>query len=440
MNNTQCIPKISTEEIIIDNKLYSYSFIGENSLRPSTYSYGISEDDITEYDKYEKEITDYKHKAQNLPENFSLVLGYIIYTAVVIYFGWCNYEEEWLMYIPLMIGALIVSPVLVGIINLLIRGLLYILIPNKLINNIVIKIIGQEPKKPDKWNDVNKYKQAQEQFTSSKWKYSSTFTDIDMLDYNLCEYGERCIYSAIKEIESFTNFQNGLIYKDNLRQDQKYWFDLNPFEFELEVAYWFEQQGYESKITKKSGDGGVDVIISKNGYTAYVQCKRFKTSKVDRPTLNALYGVVCADGVNQGIVVSLLGVTNEAKEFAEKVGIRIISVDDLAPKEDLFNHKIEKQPLYALPNQINRSWLKIGNIDLNTNCYRTQEDLQNYISNWKNVEQYHPFLYKGIILCIHCSQENYNKFTEWFYSVQRAISTIHPQKMKKKYKRRYWRY
>ena len=120
---------------------------------------------------------------------------------------------------------------------------------------------------------------------------------------------------------------------------------MNPFEFEKEVAYWFEQQGYNSIVTKKTGDGGVDIIISKGKYKAYVQCKRYKTSKIDRPTLNALYGVVCADNVDQGIVVCLLGITDEANEFAKKVGIKIITVDELAPKDDLFQHKIKKETL-----------------------------------------------------------------------------------------------
>lgn len=444
MENEKLYSKSFDREIVINNKSYTYGFYGDTHLRPSLISYSISETNISEYDKYEKDKIAYGNKSEDLLTYFTWIIIVIIYTVGVIYIGRNNnIEDNWWEYILFIILPIIGFPIFFPMLMIpgaIIYGLLDLLIPNKIIANIVIKIFGYGPIKPPKWGNVDDYKKACEQFRRTEWDYIYKFPGIKEVDYDLIEFGVICIKSAVEDLKSFTNFQNGLIYKDNLRQDQKYWFDLDPYEFEKEVAYWFEQQGYNSKVTKKSGDGGVDIIISKNEYTAYVQCKRFKASKVDRPTLNALYGVVCADNANQGIVVSLLGVTNEARDFAEKTGIKIITIDDLAPENNLFHHRTQKQTLFAEPVQINKSWLQIGNLCLKTCCYRTPEDALNQIAKCNNKELYRPMPYKGIYLCIYGNEEDYKKFIERGYKKIEPNTISRKKYRKKTYKRRYWRY
>ena len=204
------------------------------------------------------------------------------------------------------------------------------------------------------FEQVQMYKNACSNFEDGKMNLWQKHAGIDSVNYDIVLFGSKCIIELVGKIIKFTDHNNGIIYKDNLRQEQKFWYELDPYDFELEVAHWFEQQGYHTHVISKTGDGGIDIIVSKPNYIAYVQCKRYRTSKVDRPTLNALYGNVCADKVNQGIVVCLLGVTEEAKEFASKVGIKIITVDDLAPENSLFFQKKRKQSLQSSPIQDNQ--------------------------------------------------------------------------------------
>ncbi len=367
-------------DISIDNKSYSYSFIGETLHRPLIDTFGINQNDISKYKEHEEETDEYKKRLDNMTFYISMIPGVIAYIAELIYIfnnPKVSFPHNWFLSAVMAIFPFLLAPLAVA----WQACLLSLFIPEKAFKKIALKIVGIAPALPPKWEKVNDYKMKCEQFKEKEIDYLFEFPGIHKTDYDLSAFGAKCIESFLKEVISFTNIQNGIIYKENLRQEQRYWFDLNPFEFEKEVAYWFEQQGYNSIVTKKTGDGGVDIIISKGKYKAYVQCKRYKTSKVDRPTLNALYGVVCADNVDQGIVVCLLGITDEANEFAKKVGIKIITVDELAPKDDLFQHKIKKETLCAYPVQNNKYWVEVGNFKLNTNAYRRRE---NVLENHQN--------------------------------------------------------
>lgn len=300
----------------------------------------------------------------------------------------------------------------------------------------IVAIITKGPTKPNNWVNIDKYNKARELFSQEALKYDSQFPGIKEVEYDLSTYGINCIYSMIDKLVSFTNAQNELIRKNNLRQTRQYWFDLDPFDFEKEVAYWFERQGYKSDITKKTGDGGVDIIIYKENYKAYIQCKRYTKSKVDRPTLNAFYGVMCADNIKQGLVVTLLGTTNEAQEFADKVGIKVITIEDLIPKDSIIHNNL----LNTNTNQNNNYWIEIGNIKLNTNAYRTRDDVFNKVKNWPNANWYHPIGHNGIYLCIYCNDEIYKRLIEWI-EIQSKNTIPYSQKKNQYYrKRRYWRY
>lgn len=410
-------------DISIDNKSYSYSFIGETLHRPLIDTFGINQNDISKYKEHEEETDEYKKRLDNMTFYISMIPGVIAYIAELIYIfnnPKVSFPHNWFLSAVMAIFPFLLAPLAVA----WQACLLSLFIPEKAFKKIALKIVGIAPALPPKWEKVNDYKMKCEQFKEKEIDYLFEFPGIHKTDYDLSAFGAKCIESFLKEVISFTNIQNGIIYKENLRQEQR---------------YWFEQQGYNSIVTKKTGDGGVDIIISKGKYKAYVQCKRYKTSKVDRPTLNALYGVVCADNVDQGIVVCLLGITDEANEFAKKVGIKIITVDELAPKDDLFQHKIKKETLCAYPVQNNKYWVEVGNFKLNTNAYRRRENVLEKSSKWNNSELYHPVEYKGIYLCLYCHQDDFVKFSEWYKLKEKASYT---RKYKKKlYRRnRYWRY
>ncbi len=96
-------------------------------------------------------------------------------------------------------------------------------------------------------------------------------------------------------------------------------------EFEHLVGEAFRLQGYRvTELGGASADGGVDLILSKDGEKLLVQCKQWRAFKVGVPVVRELYGVMAAQGASGGIVVTSGRFTDEAKDFAQGRNVRLI--------------------------------------------------------------------------------------------------------------------
>lgn len=88
--------------------------------------------------------------------------------------------------------------------------------------------------------------------------------------------------------------------------------------FERLVGEAYRRQGYRVEETGGSGpDGGVDLILRRNGETILVQCKRWKQAKVGAPTVRELRGAVARDRAARGIFVTCGEFTTEAVAEAQ---------------------------------------------------------------------------------------------------------------------------
>ncbi|MDQ3060804.1 MAG: restriction endonuclease [Pseudomonadota bacterium] len=96
-------------------------------------------------------------------------------------------------------------------------------------------------------------------------------------------------------------------------------------EFELLVGEYFRRQGYG--VTDNGGggpDGGVDVLLKKSGQRYLVQCKHWRALSVGVQPVRELYGVMAAQGVTAGFVVTSGSFTEEAREFAHGLALELI--------------------------------------------------------------------------------------------------------------------
>lgn len=101
-------------------------------------------------------------------------------------------------------------------------------------------------------------------------------------------------------------------------------------EFELLVGEAFRRKGFEVKENGGGGaDGGIDLILNKNGKKSIVQCKRWKTFSISVPLVRELYGVMTAERANDCIFVSSGNYTAEARLFAEGKPIWLIDGSEL---------------------------------------------------------------------------------------------------------------
>jgi restriction system protein len=96
-------------------------------------------------------------------------------------------------------------------------------------------------------------------------------------------------------------------------------------QFERLVGEAFRLQGYTVAETGGGGaDGGVDLILSKDGEKFLVQCKQWKAFKVGVSVVRELYGVMAAKGAAGGFVVTSGRFTDEASAFASGRNVSLI--------------------------------------------------------------------------------------------------------------------
>jgi restriction system protein len=105
--------------------------------------------------------------------------------------------------------------------------------------------------------------------------------------------------------------------------------DLSWREFEQLLAESFRRQGYKVVETGPGADGGVDLVLTRDGDTSLVQCKQWKQRKVGVKPVRELYGVVASRSVSGGVFVTSGDYTAEARRFAETVPLDLIAGPEL---------------------------------------------------------------------------------------------------------------
>lgn len=125
------------------------------------------------------------------------------------------------------------------------------------------------------------------------------------------------VFSAIlaKQKRALVNGQTGLASLQNLSWK----------EFEWLVGEVYRKQGYTVEEFLGGGaDGGIDLILRKNGGTWLVQCKQWRTQAVGAPTIREIFGLVAHHRANGAIVITSGRFTREAHAFAEGKMLELI--------------------------------------------------------------------------------------------------------------------
>ncbi len=104
---------------------------------------------------------------------------------------------------------------------------------------------------------------------------------------------------------------------------------LSWLQFEQFVGSYFKGQGYMVIETPAGPDGGIDLVLRKDGKKTYVQCKHWKTYKVDVDKVRELLGAMTAGTADYGVLVTTGEFTAAALQFGSKHAIRLIAGAEL---------------------------------------------------------------------------------------------------------------
>lgn len=142
--------------------------------------------------------------------------------------------------------------------------------------------------------------------------------------------------------------------------------NLSWQQFEMLVGEAFRRRGY-SVIENGGGgaDGGVDLVLQRDGKKIFVQCKQWKVLNVGVKPVRELFGVISARRAQGGIFVNSGTYTKEAMAFAAQCGIQLIDGFEL---ETMVKEVQQPQPFIEPTNWGNRSNTTFGLTDAAPSC------------------------------------------------------------------------
>jgi restriction system protein len=126
-------------------------------------------------------------------------------------------------------------------------------------------------------------------------------------------------------IAGFLQRQRGKQLLTQTRMQSNGLSSLSWQQFEQLVGALFREQGYQvDERGRKGPDGGVDLLLVKEGEKYLVQCKHWRSTKVGVPVARELYGAMTAEGAVGGFIATTGQFTSEAKRFVEGLNIQLI--------------------------------------------------------------------------------------------------------------------
>ena len=151
------------------------------------------------------------------------------------------------------------------------------------------------------------------------------FLNIDVdFENEFYSFDEEPLLYVPEKKKIITNLCSGvsdLLHEVNKKPEIIYAIDSRQFE-EL-VAHIFFMHGFKVELTKKTRDGGRDIIAIKSDLDLklkyLIECKRYSMENpVNVELVRALYGVQMQEGANKSVLATTSRFTSDAKEFANK--------------------------------------------------------------------------------------------------------------------------
>ena len=157
-----------------------------------------------------------------------------------------------------------------------------------------------------------------------------------------------------------------------------YWMSLDGHQFEDAVAATYRANGYNARVSKHGGDGGVDIILEKDGNTIAVQCKAHK-KEIGPSVARDFYGTISHFGINEGFLVSRSGFTTGVYDFVKDKPIKLVTLNDLMYAQDSILYDKQSKPSIVTrsPNQILNSNTKLETESSVKKAKNIKKDLPN---------------------------------------------------------------
>lgn len=119
-------------------------------------------------------------------------------------------------------------------------------------------------------------------------------------------------------------------WESNIERSRRVFWENLPdgYAFEVELGQLYEKAGYTVEVTRKSGDGGVDIWLRRQGESAIVQCKHHK-SRVGVADARELLFLRDDHRVDKAVLASVSGFTSGVRKLARRHPLELVDLDDI---------------------------------------------------------------------------------------------------------------
>lgn len=101
-------------------------------------------------------------------------------------------------------------------------------------------------------------------------------------------------------------------------------------DFELLVGETFRRQGYAVQETGQGGaDGGVDLVLTKNGKKSLVQCKNYRSTSIGVSVVREMFGLMVHHKADEVFIVTAGNFTRKSIDFVQEKKINLIDGEKL---------------------------------------------------------------------------------------------------------------
>jgi restriction endonuclease Mrr len=105
--------------------------------------------------------------------------------------------------------------------------------------------------------------------------------------------------------------------------------DMDPIDYEMMVADALTDLGWQTRLTKGSGDQGIDVIAEKRQRRVVIQCKRYASS-IGNAAVQEAHAGKSFEKAQYAAVVSNAPFTRGARQLAASTNVILLHDDELA--------------------------------------------------------------------------------------------------------------
>ncbi len=119
----------------------------------------------------------------------------------------------------------------------------------------------------------------------------------------------------------------------------QFWKSLSGVSFEKELGALFMRGGYAVKFTPHTGDGGIDLVLQKDGKITVVQCKAHN-KRIPINVARELVASMMDAGADNAIIACFEGVTQPVADYIKNKRITVLTVNDIVEYEREYHLKL----------------------------------------------------------------------------------------------------